>query len=289
MWTRATLLSKSFQCWSVAVIAFDLAVVFLTWRLWDWLTSPTDSPSEVLRNVFFVLATPPALLLAVWRSLVSERQAQTAQRTLQNERFQRAYEMLGSEVPAVRLGGIFALNQLATEYPEQYHVQVMELLCAYVRTPIEQPVPLADFLDENGNPKRDVIPREDIQAIVNVLKNRTQAMRAVEMDRGFKIWLDYADLTAVRFFDVDLNHASLWGANLTKACFWGTNLLHASLEIAILNGTSFSNDGEDPVINLTQWQLDRARASSDRLPQLDGVLDVETGNQLVWNGHDLIQ
>ena len=276
-----------------------------------------ETNSTTFRNFGFVVAGVLALAIAIWRGIVADKQAkaaqlqaqialsqaetaqaqaetariqaETAQRSLLNERYQRCAEMLGSEVLAVRLGGIYALNRLATEYPEQYHIQVMELFCAFVRTPIGQEPSEVEFLDKNGDTYRDVLPREDVQAIVDVMKKRTQEMLAAESEKNFRIWLDFADLTAVRFFDVDLNHASLWGANLTKACFWGTNLLHASLEMAILNHASFSYEGEDPAINLTQWQLDRARASTDCLPSLDGVLDVETGEQLVWNGKDLTQ
>ena len=43
--------------------------------------------------------------------------------------------MLGSEVLSVRLGGIYALQRLAEEWPDQYHIQIMRLFCAFVRLP----------------------------------------------------------------------------------------------------------------------------------------------------------
>ena len=43
--------------------------------------------------------------------------------------------MLGSGVLSVRLGGIYALERLAKEHPEEYHIQIMELLCSFVRHP----------------------------------------------------------------------------------------------------------------------------------------------------------
>ena len=82
------------------------------------------------------------LPLAIWRSTVAERQSatsqlqsETAQRGLLNERYQKGAEMLGSAVLAVRLGGIYALDRLAREHPEAYHLQIMNLLCAFVRNP----------------------------------------------------------------------------------------------------------------------------------------------------------
>ena len=35
--------------------------------------------------------------------------------------------MLGNEVLSVRLGGVYALEHLAEEYPSEYHVQVMRI------------------------------------------------------------------------------------------------------------------------------------------------------------------
>ena len=45
--------------------------------------------------------------------------------------------MLGSNALAVRLGGIYALERLAEDDPEHYHVQIMQLVCGFVRKPTE--------------------------------------------------------------------------------------------------------------------------------------------------------
>ena len=66
-------------------------------------------------------------MLAIWRSTVAERQSATAQQGLLNERYQKGAEMLGSDVLSVRLGGIYALERLAAEDPNQYHILVMKL------------------------------------------------------------------------------------------------------------------------------------------------------------------
>ena len=76
-----------------------------------------------------------ALPLALWRGVVADRQAKIAQLGLLNERYQKGAEMLGSDVLSVRLAGIYALQRLSEDYPEQYHLQVMSLLSAFVRLP----------------------------------------------------------------------------------------------------------------------------------------------------------
>ena len=64
------------------------------------------------------------------------------------------------------------------------------------------------------------------------------------------------------------------------------------LEDADLTGTSFSRDRgiggrQNPAKGLTQAQLDEARSDPDNPPDLEGVLDAETGEQLVWQGKPL--
>ena len=115
----------------------------LAWWRWDWLQSGgAESNGETLRTVSIVLGAAVALVFALWRSMVSERQskaaqrqADTAQRSLTRKRFQKGVEMIGSPVLAVRLGGIYALDHLAQEHPSEHHVHVMRVLCAFVRNP----------------------------------------------------------------------------------------------------------------------------------------------------------
>ena len=91
-----------------------------------WLSN-LESWSTIIRNFGLVIAAGIALWFAKKRIAVSDRQAETAQRGLLNERYQKGAEMLGSKVLSVRLGGIYALHRLAEDEPEQYHVQIMRL------------------------------------------------------------------------------------------------------------------------------------------------------------------
>ena len=69
-----------------------------------------------------------ALALAVWRSATSQRDAETAQRTLSHDRYQRAIEMLADQREAVRAAGVYALGQLAKEDPGRYRDEVLRVL-----------------------------------------------------------------------------------------------------------------------------------------------------------------
>ncbi len=113
-----------------------------------WLTGG-ESASETLRNLGLLLAAAIGLPIAIWRSTVAERQADAARRQsdtagqmLLNDRFQKGAEMLGhAEIESVRIGGIYALSRLAREYPESFHIPVMQLLSTFVvdRTREETP------------------------------------------------------------------------------------------------------------------------------------------------------
>ena len=125
---------------------------------WGWL-SDGESSSTTIRNLSLVIAAIIGLPLAIWRSIVAERQAdaaqrqsETARRGLLNERYQKGAEMFGSGRLSVRLGGVYALALLAREHPGDYHLEIVSLFCAFVRNPIgepfEAPLPVKGYSPE---------------------------------------------------------------------------------------------------------------------------------------------
>ena len=125
-------------CVTLTAVALLVVVVAI------WIRSSDDFSD--IRDYGLLIAAIVAFPLGFWRSRVAERQAaaarrqvETAQQSLLNERYQQGAEMLASDVLAVRLGGIYALQRLAEEHPENYHIQNMQLLCAFVRHPTRDP------------------------------------------------------------------------------------------------------------------------------------------------------
>ena len=401
-------LSNSTAFWLVLVAVVLVCSILLPVAGWDWLRSGAsgsgrESNSTTIRNVGFLIAGVLALVFAVWRGVLlqrqsetGERQTETSQQGLLNERYQKGAEMLGSEVLAVRLGGIYALQRLAEEQPEQYHVQVVRLLCAYVR------LPTRDQSLESGRaaiePGTLLGIRQDVETIMQAIGSRTLLHKALEWEVEFRLdlkgadlrgaqlldadlsrtmfhhahlsnvnfantdltdsFLSYADLSGAEFHEVNfartrlssanLSGAMLQGADLSRINFHnaklvGTNLLRANLSGAIfqdaratnawferadlsdagfqgadlsgahlaradlsgarfwdadldganfadanLSGAEFSVNGRQGAKGLTQAQLDQARADVDKPPMLEGVLDAETGKQLVWRGKPVV-
>ena len=369
------------------------ALIAISWIFWGWL-SGGESGSTTIRNIALVAAGPIALALAIWRSLVADRQAKTAQQVLLNERYQKGAEMLGSEVLSVRLGAIYALQRLAEEHPEQYHVQIMRLFCAFVRLPTKDQSLESEQAEIEPGTLLGI--RLDVAAIIEAIGSRPESRVELERKAGFRLdlrngnlalaqllnadfcnaflqhanlshanithtdlsgvsldyanlsgatisnvrfsrthlvsanlsgallqdldfskasfhranlsranlhgsdlsdgvfqdaslanaWLDSANLSGAGFLSADLSSAKLINADLTGAHFWDAKLDQANFSDANLSGVRFSNEGIQPANGLTQAQLDAACADPDNLPMLTGVLDSETGLQLVWCGKD---
>ncbi|WP_432089810.1 pentapeptide repeat-containing protein [Streptomyces sp. bgisy095] len=77
-----------------------------------------------------------ALVVAYRRQRVDEAGAHRETTRLHTERFSQAVDKLGSDSPAVRLGGVHALAGLADDAPDQDLRQTcIDVLCAYLRLP----------------------------------------------------------------------------------------------------------------------------------------------------------
>ena len=119
-----------------------------------------ESNSTTIRNVGLVVGGIVAVMLAMWRSLVAQRQADatlhqasaaflqakkaerqstTTLRSFLNERYEQGSSKLRSDDPTVRMEGINMLERLAREHPSEYHVQVIKRLSLFVRIPVSSP------------------------------------------------------------------------------------------------------------------------------------------------------
>ena len=255
------------------------------------------SNSETVRNAGLLIAGGLAFIFAGWRAWIAERhanaarsqaeyaqrQADTAQQSLLNERYQRGGEMLGSSVHSSRMAGIYSLERLAREHPEQYHVQIMNLLCTCASDSAKIDLdPYHWELIEN-------IPlttlREDIQAILTIVGNRGEPTFGIEKAANFvprfngtdlsvavlhkanlfnaslqAVKLTFADLrecnlrgSAIR--DSSLSHARLDGSMLGNSSIISTNISGASLVEADLSGAILT------IVNLTEAKLQQANLS----------------------------
>ncbi len=259
-------------------IVLVVAGGFAVWLQWEWLRSSEDgkaSNGDTLRNVGFIVAGVVALGFAFWRAQVAERQADaaqeqtaTAQQSLLNERYQRGAGMLGSPVLSVRLGGIYALQRLAEEYPGQYHLQVMRLFCTFVRNPLGE--------DDIPFDLREV--PADVQAVITAIGERSSAGQLIESKTEFtldlrRVRLKSADMRELAFTGANLQYAYLSGADLVRIELSGAYLLKTNLSSAVLVRANFSN-ARLTEADFSHARLTRANFSNARLAKanLSGAL-----------------
>ena len=224
----------------IATVAIGVALAF---KYWDWMNAGKESPGTTIRTVSLIIGGFIAIVLTLWRSVLSERQlqvaqdqvevgqgqTQVAQASLLNQRYERATEMLASQVPVVRLGGVYALSSLAKDYPEQYHMSIVELLCAYLRNPTEFENDTA-FRLVNDNPNIRPIVREDVQAAFRAVAHRSTIGIEIERRHGYRLDLAKTDLRGIDAGDGgDLSRANLQQSDLRHATFAEMNLSHANM------------------------------------------------------------
>jgi uncharacterized protein YjbI with pentapeptide repeats len=182
-----------------------------------------------------------------YRQLQTGReQLQVAQQGQVTERFTRAIDQLGHTELDVRLGGIYALERIANDSPND-RIAIAEVLTAFVRghAPWPPRLPgqyLADAPIEQVPELQVRAP--DVQAALTVLGRRQPLPKL----RG-RLDLEGTDLRKARLEDADFQQASLFNtnlqeaildtANLQGAILYNANLQEAMLDNAQLQGASF--------------------------------------------------
>ena len=183
-------LADIFQSTTARIVAWVVVVVIGTVvfsiMCWGWLNAGEEPGSATIRNLGLVAAAFIGLPLAIWRSAVAERQVDLGQRGLLNERYQKGAEMLGSKELSVRLGGIYALDRLAREHPGDYHAQIMNLLCAFVRN--------HRMVETQEVETYYKYRHEDVQAAVAAVGSRNAAQIEIEKKQYCRVDFSGADL-----------------------------------------------------------------------------------------------
>jgi len=141
------------------------------------------------------------------------------------ERFTRAIEHLGSSIPEVRLGGIYALERIAKD-SEKDHWTIMEILISYIKTNS----PITAKNQNNVHWRFDKIT-PDVQAVLTVLGRRHKKHEK----EGEIIDLRYTYLPNADLKNADLQNAIFWQAVLNGADFKGANLEGASMGAELKN------------------------------------------------------
>jgi hypothetical protein len=189
----------------------------------------------------------------------ARRQVEVAQQGQVTERFTRAIDQLGNANLDVRLGGIYALERIANDSPQD-RASVAEVLTAFVRGHAPWPTPSAERLNGLFRRLQRLVRRPvpdtewpievpalearaaDVQAAMTVLGRRQPSadlhhLNLMRVDLR-NAQLAGADLRGAELFAANLLGAELTGANLQDADLRGVNLIGANLPHAILRGAT---------------------------------------------------
>jgi uncharacterized protein YjbI with pentapeptide repeats len=229
----------------------------------------SDNPPWLL--VTGLTLGPATVLFWIWRDRYRWNDIKNARANLEvadkgqvTDRFSKAIEHIGTQIPAVRLGGIYALEKVASDYPDDYMSTVIETLSAFVRVKTKDG-PTSE--DESG----EKIPDVDVQAAITVLgrlKNETKTR--IDLSKAHLqgsrlnganfvaanfvlVHLEGAFLQEADFREAALMEAHLQGANMQGANLQGANLQGAHLRQANLQGANLQG------AYLRQAHLEKAR------------------------------
>lgn len=196
------------------------------------------------------------------------------------ERLTRAVEQLGNEKPAVRLGGIYALGQIAKASQLLDRGDIYEILTAFVQVHAHWPPRHRDHQPAEGDQPAENHPRPklpelwewvpDVQAAMNVLARR----EFEPTDEGGRLRLVAVDLRRAGLRGANLQHANLRDACLQRAVLQGAYLEDAIFRDARLEGADLKD------AHLQEADLSGANLESANLrgANLEGAKNLERCN-----------
>lgn len=262
--------STSYRRWPLLLLALSaftaLGVsVLLVGPAARWLTplagvSGKDIPAALN-------ATRQMLLVAVAGVVAATGLAFTARtffltrRGQWADRYGKAVTQLGSPEPMERVGGIYALERLMAESPQD-HWTVVEVLATFVRQHA------ARLEGESADKASTTPPSVDVQSALTVLCRRPRRPETHTLDlSGTNLCgaaMSGGHLPQARFDNSCLKRADLSGADLRGASFMAADLtdallVNSSLEDAFLTATDLSWAA------LAGARLDRASLVAARL------------------------
>ncbi|MBV8096025.1 MAG: pentapeptide repeat-containing protein, partial [Acetobacteraceae bacterium] len=237
--------------------------------------------AELVNPIVASLGAAGLIGAAIWqaRTATQRHYAQTKadQQRRITESFSKAVEQLGDAKREVRLGGIYSLERISKESPDDYWT-VMETLTAFVREHARwtEPAPLASETlagaVENRTNNPGARPTTDIAAILTVLKRRKPDGRRREEENKWRIDLSGTDLRGADIAGIHLEGALLggvnWeGAHLPESFLQGAQLFKAHLEGACLMGVHFEG------AFLGNAHLQRAQLGGAHFDEHSGLTD----------------
>ena len=264
--------------------AFAGVVVWLWAQVPNWYHPEDPKRPNADSRLQAVAVTRGGILTAaggllILANLLESRRATNL--THARELYTEAVRQLGSDTLDVRLGGIYALERIATVYAADHHT-VVDVLSAFVR---EHTIPGRSGATRRGRqtqgqpkPTKNIGANPTITPAQGSLDTDIQAALTILGRLPSRVDVPRGDLTGAvishaNLNEADLNEAILEGTILTRATLeetdlTGTNLKEAKLTRANLSGADLI-DANLAGANLTRANLDEADLSDAQMDKAD--------------------
>ena len=182
-------------------------------------------------------------LLLTWYGMLNDKEL--AKEQLVTDQFIKASKMLGDSSIAVRMAGIYSLEQIMNNYPN-YHKQVVDLLSAYIRE--KRKLTGSDLRKiyeyiSSYHLKRELISKDkyfkpietDIQSVLDVLSRRKR------IDSTFVINLTFSNLYSASFNNYNFENIDFSASYLGFADFSNSNFKNVVFKESVLDFADFSD------------------------------------------------
>ena len=189
--------------------------------------------AEKFRDIALAMAAILGFPLLFQRTRAASQQAETDSRRRMAEAYSQAAALFGKTALSLRLAGLYALWKIAEEDTENHHIQIMRILCAFVRNPM----PLENWEPIEADLSTTIRP--DLEAVMNLLGNRNENQRARESAVNYKMDFKGANLQNFYLRVGDWRFASFVGADLRGVEFDISDMRGAQFTSANLGMTSF--------------------------------------------------
>ena len=189
--------------------------------------------AEKFRDIALAMAAILGFPLLFQRTRAASQQAETDSRRRMAEAYSQAAALFSKTELPLRLAGLYALWKIAEEDPENHHIQIMRILCAFVR----HPTPLENWEAIEADLSTTIRP--DLEAVMNLLGKRSENQRAQETAVNYKMDFKGADLQNFYLRAGDWRFASFVGADLRGVEFDISDMRGAQFTSANLGMTSF--------------------------------------------------
>lgn len=215
---------------SIGIGSGGLFALYLAWRRQRSTEADLDNRERALFHQLQVAADTKAHQERV----AAAGEADAAERRL-NDLYIRAVEQLGSDKAPVRLGGLYALQRLGRNTPDQRET-ILNVVCAYLRMPFPELMDLAD----DAPAEEQVSHRQLVEAQAQEQQVRLTAQRIFRSHRRRADPDQFWQTSTIDLSEANLAGANLSGTDLVGADLIGTNLFGADLTESILTGSDLA-------------------------------------------------